>query len=122
MKNKFFQIKELECGDFVRGFYLCKNINYKITRLGDEYVDLFLEDSTGSIRAKIWSNVNYYKNQIDTLYPVAVKGKVISYNDNLEIDISVIKTINNDLYVKYGYNENLLFKYCFLCLSIFKNS
>ena len=34
-----------------------------IIRLGDEYIDLMLEDSTGSIRAKVWSNIDYYKHQ-----------------------------------------------------------
>ena len=111
MKNNFHQIKDFKIGDIIKGFYLCKNINFKITRLGDEYVDLFLEDSTGTIRSKIWSNINHYKNEIDALYPVAIKGKVISYNNNLEIDISFIKSITNDLYDKYGYDENLLFKY-----------
>ena len=111
MKNNFSQIKDFKIGNVIKGFYLCKDINFKITRLGDEYVDLFLEDSTGTIRSKIWSNINYYKSEIDTSYPVAIKGKVISYNNNLEIDISFIKSITNDLYDKYGFNENLLFKY-----------
>ena len=111
MKNKFSQIKNFKKGHTIKGFYLCKNINFKITRLGDEYVDLFLEDSTGVIRSKIWSNINYFKDDITSEYPVAIKGKVISFNDNLEIDISFIKSVTNDLYDKYGYNEDLLFKY-----------
>ena len=111
MKNKFSQIKEFHHGDIIKGFFLCKNINCKLTRLGDQYIDLFLEDSSGTIRAKIWSNVDYYKEKIDFIYPVAIKGKVILYNDNLEIDILFIKSINNMLYDKYGFNESLLFKY-----------
>ena len=111
MKNKLFQIKEFNHGDIIKGFYLCKNINCKITRLGDQYLDLFLEDSSGVIRAKIWSNVDYYKEKLDFIYPVAIKGKVILYNDSLEIDILFIKSIENGLYDKYGFNESLLYKY-----------
>jgi len=111
MKNKFRQIKEFNHGDIIKGFYLCRNINCKVTRLGDQYLDLFLEDSTGTIRAKIWSNVDYYKEKFNFTSPAAIKGKIISYNDNLEVDISFIESIKNGLYDKYGFNESLLYKY-----------
>ena len=111
MKNNFSQIKDFKEGSLIKGFYLCKSINLKLTRLGDQYIDLFLEDSSGLIRSKIWSNVNYYKHIIAKTYPVAVKGKVVSYNNNLELDIFFIKSIENNMYNKYGYNEKLLFEY-----------
>ena len=111
MKNKLYQIEKFKQGDKINGFYLCKSAKNKISRLGDEYIDLILEDSTGNIRAKIWSYVDQYKSVIDQIVPVAVKGKIISFNNALEIDISFISPIENDLYDRYGFNKDLLFKY-----------
>jgi len=109
MKNKLYQIEKFKQGDKINGFYLCKSAKNKISRLGDEYIDLILEDSTGNIRAKIWSYVDQYKSVIDQIVPVAVKGKIISFNNALEIDISFISPIENDLYDRYGFNKDLLF-------------
>ena len=104
-------IVKLKNGDSIKGFYFCKNIQNKITRLGDEYLDLILEDSTGNIRAKVWSYVNHYKDDIKNGSKVAVKGKIITYNNELEIDILHINSIENGLYEKYGYSDDLIFKY-----------
>ena len=111
MENNISLISNFKHNDKIRGFYLCKVFQNKITRLGDEYLDLVLEDSTGSIRAKVWSYVDQYKSKIKEGIHVAVKGKVITYNDNLEIDILYINSIENGLYDKYGYTEDLILKY-----------
>ena len=104
-------IVKLKDGDSIKGFYFCKNIQNKITRLGDEYLDLILEDSTGNIRAKVWSYVDHYKDDIRNGSKVAVKGKIITYNNELEIDILHINSIENGLYEKYGYSDDLIFKH-----------
>ncbi len=104
-------IAKLKDGDSIKGFYFCKNIQNKITRLGDEYLDLILEDSTGNIRAKVWSYVDHYKDDIRNGSKVAVKGKIITYNNELEIDILHINSIENGLYEKYGYDDDLIFKH-----------
>ena len=90
MKNKIFQIQNFKNGAQIKGFYFCKSAKNKISRLGDEYIDLVLEDSTGNIRAKIWSYVNQYQSIIEKPAPVALKGTIITFNDSLEIDISFI--------------------------------
>jgi len=111
MKNKLFKIKNLKHGDKIKGFFIVRSYQNKVSRLGDEYVDLILEDSTGQIRGKIWSYVNHYKPLLEQFVPVAVKGKIITFNDSLEIDVSFISQIKNDLYDKYGYNIDMLFKH-----------
>jgi len=105
---KTTNLKSLKEGNIIKGFFICRKFNIKISRLGDPFIDLFLEDSTGNIRAKIWSFVDEYKNQLEINKPIAVKGKVISFNQALEIDVYHLSVINNNLYDKYGYSKNLL--------------
>ena len=111
MQSRQSLISYFKCGDKIKGFYLCKNFQIKISRLGDEYIDLILEDSSGSIRAKIWSYVDQYKEVLKKNSHVATKGKVIMFNETLEIDISYINSIENNLYDKYGYSKDLILKY-----------
>ena len=103
-------IKDFKEGMDVRGFYLCKYVEQKTTRLGDEYLDLMLQDKTGSVRAKIWSFVDSYKDLVKRGFPVAVKGSIIIYNEEKEINIQHINNVKDSIYKKYGYNKNLLIK------------
>ena len=111
MQNKQLIISSFKNGDKIKGFYLCKYFQIKISRLGDEYIDIILEDSSGSIRSKIWSYVDQYKKVLKKNSHVAIKGKVITFNDILEIDISYINLIENNLYDKYGYSKDLILKF-----------
>jgi len=106
MKYKF--IKDLIIGDQIKNFFFCKEKNLKKTRFGDKYLDLTILDRTGSIRAKVWNHVDYYNDKFEEKKPVAVKGEVISYRKQLEIDIKNIATVYNNNYDIYGYDSNLL--------------
>ena len=52
---KLTYIKDFNKGMTINGFFICKKIECKLTRLGDEYLDLILQDKTGVIRGKVWS-------------------------------------------------------------------
>ena len=110
MNIKLYQIKDFKEGKNIHGFYLCKNVENKLTRFGDEYLDVLLEDNSGTIRAKIWSYVAEYKTRIQNGKPIAVKGNVISFNNNLELNISNVNIADSVIYKKYGFKESLLVK------------
>ena len=110
MKFKALDIKKINEGDSICSFFICKNFNIKFTRLGDEYIDCILENKTGSIRAKIWSFISDFKNRISANSPIAVKGDIISYNNELEVKISSVNIVDPEIYKIYGYNENSLIK------------
>ena len=105
---KTTNLKSLKEGSIIKGFFICRKFNIKISRLGDPFIDLFLEDSSGNIRAKIWSFVDEYKNHLEINKPIAIKGKVISFNQALEIDVYHLSIIDNNLYDKYGYSKKVL--------------
>ena len=110
IKIKYKNVESFKVGDSIKGFFFCKKVALKLTRLGDEYLDVLLEDKSGVIRAKVWSFASDYVKRIDEGKPVAVKGNIISYNEKLEINISSINCVDNDIYNKYGFKESLLIK------------
>ena len=110
MKHKPLNISNLKEGDTIKGFFLCRSFQCKFTRLGDEYIDCVLENSSGSIRSKIWSFIDEFKRRINKENPLAIKAEVISYNNNLELNISSLNIAYSDIYAKYGYNDSDLVK------------
>ena len=107
---KITSIKNFKEGDQITGFFLCKSVENKITRLGDEYLDLILEDQSGSIKAKIWSFIDTFRDRVKEGAPLAIKGKIITFNNNFEINISSANVADKNIYGSYGYNEDLLVK------------
>jgi len=110
MKIKDINIKKITNGDKVCSFFVCKSFSVKFTRLGDEYIDCMLENKTGVIRAKVWSFVDDFKKRISAHAPVAVKGSIINYNDDLEVNISSINIVDSNMYEMYGYDQDSLIK------------
>ena len=107
-KIKLFSIKNFKVGQSVSGFYLCKDKYIKKTRLGDSYIDLILQDSTGKIRAKIWSHAKHFSNNFIKNDIVAVKGDIIEFNNTNELNIKSINAVNDDSYLEYGYSNSLI--------------
>mgnify|MGYP001157195827 CR=1 FL=1 len=107
-KIKLFSIKSFKVGQNVSGFYLCKDKYIKKTRLGDSYIDLILQDSTGKIRAKIWSHAKHFSNNFMKNDIVAVKGSIIEFNHENELNIKSINAITDDFYLEYGYSNSLI--------------
>ena len=101
---ELFTISDFKQGLLVHGFYFCKQKYYKITRNGDPYIDLKLQDVTGVINAKIWNNADYFNTLFDVSNPVAVKGVVELYNNEMQLIVSQIKVAEDNLYGKYGYS------------------
>ena len=110
MKEGIFEIKDFRVGMNVRGFYLCRYVENKVTRLGDQYLDLMLEDNSGTIRAKLWSFSDNFENNFKDGDPVAVKGTIIKYNNSNEINVSYINFADKSIYAKYGFKPNKLIK------------
>ena len=107
---KFKQIDSFNIGDTIKGFFLCEHKYLKNTRLGDPYIDLIVSDSSGVIRCKIWKNVHYYNKKFELGMAVAIKGVIINFNNEKEIDIKNISSIQDSEFAIYGFNKNLLVK------------
>ena len=108
--NKITSIANFKNGSLVYGFYICNNKQIRFTKFGDPFLDLELYDKSGIIFAKMWNRVDHYKNKFTINEPIAVKGKVSLYNNQIQLELLQIKKINTIIYKKYGFKEDLFYK------------
>ena len=101
---KLSTISSFKKGTTIRGFYICKEKSHRNTKNGDPYLDIILQDKTGRIPAKIWDDVIHFDAFFDVSEPVAVKGKVESYNSRTQLIIQQIKRADDKTYQTYGFS------------------
>lgn len=96
-------INTLVEGETIRNIYLCKGKRSAETRNGKPYDNLILQDKTGTLDGKVWdpnsSGIADY-NEMDF---IEVYGEVISYNNNLQLNIKQIRKAYEDEYVAADY-------------------
>ena len=107
---KLTQIADFKLGRSVQGFYLCKEKHLRHTRNGDLFLDMVLTDATGKIPGKMWELVDDFKHRFDRGDPVAVKGKIGEFNDQLQLTVTQINLASDGQYGKYGFSPEILLK------------
>ena len=105
---KLTNVKSFKLALEIKGFFLCSEKYLKTTRFGDAFIDLILKDATGSIRGKIWSQVEYFSSKFEKGDIVAVKGNIIKFNNENEISLKFINKASEEFYNEYGYNPSLI--------------
>ena len=88
MKSIF--VRDLQKGRHIKAHFLVRNKSPKVTRAGDPYLDLDLQDSTGTISAKMWDcshgDVDF---EVDDI--VQVSGVVEDYQESLQLRIEGVR-------------------------------
>lgn len=84
-------IKDLHDGDSIRSIYLCKGKRTAETRNGKPYDSLILQDKTGTVDGKIWDPNSNGIADYDEKDFVEVVGDVITYNNNLQLNIKQLR-------------------------------
>ncbi|MCI8560098.1 MAG: HD domain-containing protein [Dorea sp.] len=84
-------INTLVEGETIRNIYLCKGKRSAETRNGKPYDNLILQDKTGTLDGKVWDPnsggiADYAENDF-----IEVFGDVITYNNNLQLNIRQIR-------------------------------
>ena len=90
------KIKNLVENKEIDGIYLISNVTQGITGTGAAYLNITLQDASGSIEAKKWSataaDIEFYK-----IRKIAhIKGMVISHNGKLQVKILSEENIDNE--------------------------
>jgi 3'-5' exoribonuclease len=62
-----------------------------------------LSDATGMVMGKMWDHVQEFSSKFKNGDPVAVKGKVTEYQDQLQLTITQINLADKKRYGKYGF-------------------
>lgn len=88
-------IKEMQEGDLIRGPLLVNNATRGITNNGLSYMNVTLQDKTGTIEAKKWEVTDNDVNLISAGNIIYIDGDVINYRDNLQVKIRAVSPVEN---------------------------
>lgn len=91
-------INTLREGDIIRSIYLCKSKRSAETRNGKPYDNLTLQDKTGTLDGKVWDPNSGGIADYDEMDFVEVFGEVVSYNNNLQLNIKQLRKPYEDEY------------------------
>lgn len=86
-------------GFTIQGYYIIKEAELKKSKNNSKYLDMILADKTGEVNSKIWDykleESEFSKNSL-----VKVRGEVINYSNNLQLNITKIRIVNEEDNVK----------------------
>ena len=91
-------INTLREGETIRNVYLCKGKRSAETRNGKPYDNLLLQDKTGILDGKVWDPNSSGIADYDELDFIEVFGDVITYNNQLQLNIRQIRKAYEDEY------------------------
>jgi 3'-5' exoribonuclease len=85
------KLNSFKTGDQLELFLLISNCVSKTTKNGKEYLDLTLRDQSTSINAKMWSNFESIKSNLNAGTVIKVLGTIDEFNNQLQIKIERIR-------------------------------
>lgn len=91
-------IKDLHEGETIRSIYLCKGKRSAETRNGKPYDNLILQDKTGVLDGKIWDPNSQGIADYDEKDFIEIVGDVITYNNNLQLNIKQLRKASEEEY------------------------
>ena len=83
-------IETLREGEKIQEIYFCKSKTTAMTKTGKQYDSVVLQDKTGAVDGKIWDPNSKGIADYDEMDFVEVFGDVVSYNNNLQLNIKVV--------------------------------
>lgn len=85
-------VKDLKPGDTVLQFFQLKSRDVRKTRSGQDYLDLGLSDSTGTISAKMWADaIRKWGQDFNPGDFLKVGGRIETYRDRCQLVVEKIR-------------------------------
>lgn len=103
MKAKITQIKNFKKNTRIQGFFLVREKHLRSTRNNHPYLQLQLQDNTGTIEAKVWEDVPAFERSFEEGDAVVVKGRVSEYAERLQLEIEDIARASSKKHAEYGF-------------------
>ncbi|MEM9290921.1 MAG: HD domain-containing protein [Acidobacteriota bacterium] len=100
-------ISTWQAGDSVQGFALLSKKERRQDRNGNDYLDIELADSSGSIVGKVWANSPALAGEYAAHDFIAFRGSVRNYRDQLQINLDHCRQAKEEDR-QYGFDESLL--------------
>jgi len=104
MKAKVSRISEFKKNTSIQGFFLVREKHLRSTRNNDPYLQVSLQDNSGSIEAKVWENVPAFEKSFDEGDAVVVKGRVSEYGGRLQLEIVDVGLASDEKHADYGFD------------------
>ncbi len=89
------KVSELERGEKFDAFFRIREFERKQTRAGKTYLDLVLEDRTGTVPAKVWEVAEQVQGVVERGDFVKVRADVEDYKGALQLRVQRIRKIND---------------------------
>lgn len=80
-------INELREGMKAADIYMCKNKQAAVTKNGKEYINVILQDKTGTVDAKIWEPNSMGIEEFEKFDYIDISGDVTEFNGALQLNI-----------------------------------
>jgi 3'-5' exoribonuclease len=93
MKTYINEIKE---NDTVDSLFLVKEKSSSVTKTGNVYLKLKLVDRSGEMEGRIWTSVETFAKSFEKDDFVRLKGKVVSFQEHLQLNITHIERIEEE--------------------------
>ena len=84
-------IETLREGDRIAGVYLCKFCQQALTKNGKAYLNVILQDRTGTIDAKVWDPNSQGIDDFEALDYIDVCGDVTSFMNALQVNVKRVR-------------------------------
>ena len=93
MKTYLGEIKENENVD---SLFLVKEKSSGVTKTGNAYLKLKLVDRSGEMEGRVWTFVDIFSGSFEKDDFVHVKGKAVSFQDHLQLNITHIERVKEE--------------------------
>jgi len=113
MSTRFPAIRALTPEFAGWGFFLCTHKDVRQGRGGDLYIALSLQDRTGLVRARIFTEAAALRDEFDSGDFVKVQGRTELFNGRVQLVIEKLRRVNPDQDKPQGFRE----EDCVLCAS-----
>ncbi len=87
------------------GFFLCAFKEVRTGRNGGEFLFLALQDSSGQVPAKLFTDIDRFRTEVEAGDFVRVEGKATLYNGHVQLVLSTLRRVNPDQDKLQGFRE-----------------
>ena len=96
-------INEIKAGEQIREIYMVKDVKQAVTKNGKPYLNVTLQDKTGTINAKIWDPDSPGIEDFEALDYISVGAESQEYQGNMQLIIRQVKKAQEGDYVPSDY-------------------
>lgn len=96
-------LKDLKDGDRVSDIYLCKFRQAAVTKNGKNYLNVILQDKSGTMDAKVWDPNSAGIAEFDAMDYIEVFGDVSSFQSALQISVKRVRICGEGEYSPADY-------------------